>query len=363
MGSSTSVDIYFSHTRGIKMDTEFSEPESRQGAVKSVALPLSLALSRQEPQGEVVDPKSSAASSEEERLAAGILTMGLHAKRLSGAQWRKLTRERKIREGTWMERKPTRKIPISSDKSGVRSSGGVKTPHSDSSTPMLERQQLTKPRSAYEQTGSYKEAVVGIKMAITDRHPQVKLDQTQADMIQAKLLVAVDAHPMEETPLQFLYSKFAQGVLWFTCANEFSQAWLLRAVSEPGEPWEGTELTVIDSKDLPKRPMVLVCIPDASEFITVLTCLRALNPGLDMSDWIIMSCKIEERGQMLTLSIDPNSYKTLTLLNFKAFWGLGRISFWALKDNKKYPEDVSTASKPPSQHGGLGCTLRRNEEV
>jgi hypothetical protein len=63
-------------------------------------------------------------------------------------------------------------------------------------------------------TGLYKEAVVGIKMAIIHRrHPGVKLEQTPADMIQAKLLAAVDVHPLEETSLQFLHSKFVHGVL------------------------------------------------------------------------------------------------------------------------------------------------------
>ena len=77
------------------------------------------------------------------------------------------------------------------------------------------------------QTGSYKEAVVGMKMAIIHRHhPDVKLDQSQTDMIQAKLLTAVDANNLGETPPQFLYSKFAQGVFWTTCANEPSKAWL-----------------------------------------------------------------------------------------------------------------------------------------
>jgi hypothetical protein len=34
------------------------------------------------------------------------------------------------------------------------------------------------------QTGVYKEAVVGIKMVVTQkRHPEVKLDQTQVDTI------------------------------------------------------------------------------------------------------------------------------------------------------------------------------------
>jgi hypothetical protein len=43
------------------------------------------------------------------------------------------------------------------------------------------------------------------------RHPEFKLELTQADTIQTKLLVAVDATPLGETPPQFLYSKFAQG--------------------------------------------------------------------------------------------------------------------------------------------------------
>jgi hypothetical protein len=79
---------------------------------------------------EVVDLKSSVASSDEERLGADILTIGLQTKRLSGAQRKRLIRERKMREGSWTERKPPRKTP-SQDKGTVRSSGGVKRPHSD----------------------------------------------------------------------------------------------------------------------------------------------------------------------------------------------------------------------------------------
>jgi hypothetical protein len=168
-----------------------------------------------------------------------------------------------MREGTWMERKPPEKTPSSQDRSVADSSGCVKRPHSDSSTPSLEKQLPKKPRNTQVQTGSYKEAVVGIKMVIIHRrHPEVKLDQNQVDMIQAKLLTAVDANPLGETPPQFLHSKFAQEVFWITCANEPSKAWLMRTVSELGELWEGAKLTVVDSKDLPKRPRVIVHIPD-----------------------------------------------------------------------------------------------------
>ena len=195
--------------------------ETKQGAVTTAD------LSQQESHVDVVDLMPSVASSDEERLAAGIWTIGLQTKRLSGAQRKRLIRERKMREGTWTEKKPPRKTLSSQNKDVAGSSGGVKRPHSDSSTPSLEKQQPKKPRNTQVQTGSYKEAVVGMKMAIIHRHhPDVKLDQSQTDMIQAKLLTAVDANNLGETPPQFLYSKFAQGVFWTTCANEPSKAWL-----------------------------------------------------------------------------------------------------------------------------------------
>jgi hypothetical protein len=78
---------------------------------------------------EVVYLKSSVASSNEERLAAGISTIGLQTKRISGAQRKRLIRERKMKEGTWTEKKPPIKTPSSEDKGTVGSSGGVKRPH------------------------------------------------------------------------------------------------------------------------------------------------------------------------------------------------------------------------------------------
>jgi len=48
-------------------------------------------LSQQEPHLEVVNVMPSVATSVEERLAAGISTIGLQTKRLSGAQRKRLT--------------------------------------------------------------------------------------------------------------------------------------------------------------------------------------------------------------------------------------------------------------------------------
>jgi hypothetical protein len=66
--------------------------ETKQGAATTPDLP------QQEPHEVVADLKSSFASSDEERLAAGISMIGLQTKRLSGAQLNKAY-QRKEDEG------------------------------------------------------------------------------------------------------------------------------------------------------------------------------------------------------------------------------------------------------------------------
>jgi hypothetical protein len=198
------------------------------------------------------------------------------------------------------------------------------------------------------QTGTHTEAAVGIKKAIVHRlHPDVNLDQAQTDTIQEELLKAVDATPLEEAPPQFLYSKFARGVFWIACENELTKTWMIRTVNGLGELWEGTELTAVDSKDLPKGPTVLVRILDASNVNTALTRLRKPNPELHTSDWSVMRRKVTEKEQTQAFSIDPDSFKALANSNFKAFWGLGRIIFRILKETKKDPEAERTSNKSP----------------
>jgi hypothetical protein len=83
-----------------------------------------------------------------------------------------------------------------------------------------------------------KEIVTGFKMAIIHRrHPEVKLDHTQVELIQAKLLTVVVEIALGEIPPQLLHTKFAQGIFWITCANEPSKAWIMRTIGELGELW------------------------------------------------------------------------------------------------------------------------------
>jgi hypothetical protein len=116
---------------------DMKEIELKQGATAD--------LLQQKPHVEAADSKTSAVSSDEERLAAGISAIGLQTKRPSGAQRRKLTRERKMKEETWTAERPPGKTASSRVKGTAWGSEGVKRPHSDSSTPSLEKQQPKNP--------------------------------------------------------------------------------------------------------------------------------------------------------------------------------------------------------------------------
>jgi hypothetical protein len=116
------------------MDTR--EIELKQGAAAD--------LLQQGPHVEVADLGTSAVSSDEERFAAGISTIGLQAKGPFGAQRRRLSREGGMKEGTWMAERPPGRASSSRVKGTAGGGGGVKGPHSDSSTPSLEGQQPKK---------------------------------------------------------------------------------------------------------------------------------------------------------------------------------------------------------------------------
>jgi hypothetical protein len=130
------LTLYFSRTRGTKTDTR--EMELKQGAAAD--------LLQQGPHVDVADSGTYAVSSDEERLAAGISTIGLQAKGPSGAHRRRLTREGGMKGGSWTAERPPGGAPSSRVKGTAGGGEVVKGPHSDSSTPSLEGQQPPKKR-------------------------------------------------------------------------------------------------------------------------------------------------------------------------------------------------------------------------
>jgi hypothetical protein len=72
-------------------------------------------------------------------------------------------KEKKMNEGTWRERGPPHKTPSPQDEGAEGSSGDVKLPHSDSSTPSQEKQLPKNPRTTQVQTGTFNLFASGFK--------------------------------------------------------------------------------------------------------------------------------------------------------------------------------------------------------
>ena len=115
----------------------------------------------------------------------------------------------------------------------------------------------------------------------------------------------------------------------------------MQTVSGLGELWDGAELTVVDSKALPKRPRVIVRISDTSEVTTVMTRLRIQNPELYTTDWSVMSRKVTEKEQMLEgLNISPHKTAVVPFTNRRNKEGLGPLILYGkeltMLDGVKY---------------------------
>ncbi|VEN35377.1 unnamed protein product [Callosobruchus maculatus] len=302
------------------------------------ALPGDDALKRPHAQNVQLDNSSAASRSfhahlfivalkSNEMVIISVQGMGLQMRpRLSGAQRRKLVKERKMAEGTWTEKNPRKKAPGHKkgerrppakpsgavkdlNKAGPKGKGrvGDKRPRDDSKTPP---QTSKKPRQDKGPSLTYSE-VASNRMAVVHRlHPDIILEKGQADLISERLLKVLD-EDSSTSPIQFINSTYSGGALWITCANEATGVWLRGTVASMGSLWEGADLTVVESKDLPKRPRVLVFVPEKDlekqKEGPILARLGKQNPDLRVACWHLLSKKEQAgKGVTLSFSIDEN---------------------------------------------------------
>lgn len=272
-------------------------------------------------------------------------SMDLPYKRPSGAQKKKLRREAKIKAGTWLEKKPAQ---LNKKEVVPGKESGFKRTRSDSSTPTSQKSAPKRARKPPGQTASYSGALKGISLAVIQRrHPDVTLDQAQSDLIQEKLLEAVDKTPSGSTnPPQFDGTWFSAGVLRINCTNEHTKKWLSATVASLGNIWEGADLTVVESKDLPKRPKVIVWIPGNPELEAVKTRMGVQNPGLQVGDWHLLSKKKEKEGVLLAFSVNEVDHQYLEAHQMKAHYGLQMVTFRKINLNK---QSEGNTGKPAAQ--------------
>jgi hypothetical protein len=98
--------------------------KTKQGADFSTDLPK-----QPQHQLDVEEHKSSAASPAEESLGAAVPMTGLQTKLIPGAQRKRLTHERKMKEVTWKDKRLPGKTYSSQIKDMAKGSGEMRRPH------------------------------------------------------------------------------------------------------------------------------------------------------------------------------------------------------------------------------------------
>ncbi|CAH1101086.1 unnamed protein product [Psylliodes chrysocephalus] len=121
-------------------------------------------------------------------------------KKPSGAERKKLMKERKIAAGTWTEENPHKNAAQKrTQRKEDQTKKGDKKPQSESQTP---------PHSKWNQAGQRK-------------HPDTTLDQAQGDLVQKTLVERLYAAPSGSGGApQFHRTSFSAGVIWMTYANQ-----------------------------------------------------------------------------------------------------------------------------------------------
>uniref|UniRef100_A0A6P7FCL4 Uncharacterized protein LOC114328927 n=1 Tax=Diabrotica virgifera virgifera TaxID=50390 RepID=A0A6P7FCL4_DIAVI len=312
---------------------------------------------------------------EADQLETSLEKLSLGTKKLSGAQKRRLKKAEKIAAGTWVKENPHK---TKGQKGKSDQTTGVKRTRSDNSTPTKNPEAkrpkgITKQaannatrsgntqtgtvasakevRGSKTQTGTYGEVTDKLRMAVVDRrHPEVKLNQEQAELVRTKLEEAVDKAPGgSQNPLQFLRTTFSAGILWIHCANEPTKSWLEGTVRELRDLWESADLKLIESKDL-RRPIVLVHVPETGISEKVFRSrLGKQNAGLNTTDWTLKSQKVEGQGEILAYSIDKVSFRALKQTQLKAFYRMGRVAFKIVRETDGDDKGESDPSQPSTQ--------------
>jgi len=205
---------------------------------------------------------------------------------------------------------------------------GNKRLRSEEGTP----EQKAKKSRALEHQPTYGDIAGNIRVGIIhSEHPNVGLSNEQLEQLQLSVLDAVHEITAGGPQVRFQGCSHRPGWLQINCADATSSQWLEQA-TKTLQPWEGATLKFVQGKDLPKPHICVAYLPDDAAGTRlqpekVLSRLKIMNHGLNTQEWVILHRVESGPGQTWTFSVDEMSMSTLQKLEFRPFFGFGRVTF------------------------------------
>ncbi|KAF6216644.1 hypothetical protein GE061_000990 [Apolygus lucorum] len=223
------------------------------------------------------------------------------------------------------------------------------TPPSDAKKPPAKKPRETGSGQPRDPPGAYSDALSSTKMAVTHgNHPAEQLSDVEANLVYGSIVRAAMDSPAGQGP-QFCSGHTSNGVVYITCSNGRSKGWLEEQVAEL-KPWDGASLRTGPAKDLADlvRVKVGVWIPteflDRSDARKLIPLFEAQNPGLSTREWKLLSTKADPKGLSLVLNIDTDSLGWLRGQQFRAFFHVQRVTFKVMGA----PTDAAGGSDQPA---------------
>ncbi|CAH1099230.1 unnamed protein product [Psylliodes chrysocephalus] len=150
------------------------------------------------------------------------LSLLIDRNKSSGAERKKLLKERKMAAGTWTEENLHKNAAQKrTQRKENQPKKGDKRPRSKSQTPPT-RSRTKRARNAPASAGSYSDTLRGIRLTVIQRrHPDTTLDQAQEDLVQETLMERLYAAASGSGGApQFHRTSFSAEVIWISYANQ-----------------------------------------------------------------------------------------------------------------------------------------------
>lgn len=169
-----------------------------------------------------------------------------------------------------------------------------------------------------------------IRVVVPVNYPDERLSKWQTERLQTKLIEQFCA-PDDRLPVgDFIRLK---GGLKLACDSQSALDRLGVVISSINI--SGVKLKIIDLKDLPVYTKIILSIPgDPEDPDNILERLDSENEILTTKNWRVIHDEIKDGSQIVVFSIDENSLKHLESLEFKPVLKLNKIKVKPLINRK-----------------------------
>jgi len=108
------------------------------------------------------------------------------------------------------------------------------------------------------------------------------------------------------------------------CDDGFSKIFLAECVATIADTWDGLRIRLVHASEIPWRPRARIWLPKGQrDHSRILSCLRAQNLDIDMSDWSIVNAEEDMKAsQSFVFLINRRCLPQLEAADYKVRYGI-----------------------------------------